>query len=1440
MHKIRTLLFVVTGLALLAACAEERDPIHRVQPNALSKTFFVGAIADRTDDPEFYMRTSVVDVDAGAGADGMFTSSDAQPTVRVRFEITEKLVLARLSYERIEDTDYAGVKNTESGQIVAGYAVEKHFDIRRDYNPSTGEEYNVVVENDADRAWNEREHFRVDWSRNLVTDGYELDTLAQLGIYYGVEFEAMAYYVSEPGHPDAPVFDTKRGYFDVTNKAYAKPQTIEDPWWGTFPACWLVGYFPQTNCNPSELTLRQSYLRVVDSDYETLVYDGTKMDMFGVFTVDRYGYDRGHGIVDDRWQRFAARWDLFERSHVDPPVLCATSTTTPVGADPHRDEDGDGTEDECATVGRGSRCDAVTHSCTIPVRDRKLRTVAWHAGPGHPADLFASSAEALASWNDAVRVALLGARLVECQRTGEADCAAQMGWPAVWSDDFVPPRGDASLAEVRDVFVMCHNPVDPAAGDDVAVCGPAGTAPRLGDLRYNLINVIQDVEAMSPWGIMMDAEDPLSGQKISGSVNVWGAVIDRAAASIVELLALLNEQTAPESFIKGEDVSDWVASNQLGAAADRRGMAMSAQEVASRKAAFDPAVLAPYWAGLASPHGPAGPNGKKMHPRLRHRLRAKALTDHGRLGPGNAALSQRVRSLRGSALEAQLVTPEQLQSAGYDPKGDVGPEALRRASPFGAKHPVNRRAWRRAKRIGHAKRHACRLEGPEPDSLLGLAKRARTLFPLPDPNDPAAVQAHRDQVYQWAREGFNRGVMAHEIGHSMGLRHNFSASFDALNYAPEYWQLRTANNTAPDDCQPGNLDGASCTGPRWRDPLTTEEIEGNIGQYATTSVMDYPGDSSQDMILPGKYDRAAVRFIYGGTVDVWADEGVSVLDGAPEQAKAYELTAFTTAPGLFGVYYFPPIDVADPYAFVHYSRYADRFDLVRDCAPDPEAPLGTRCGQAPLELADYRDLTDFVDDPDYVSFDWARQARALAPGGRVRRGYMFSSDEYSDAGNVPTFTSDAGADAYEQVRFLESQYENRYVLDAFRRGRVQFNSDDVSWRLQARYLDNIQQIAKTFAFGALLDGDPTAPSAGFDDDGYYGPLSLAASAAFDLFARTATRPEPGFYCPASLCYGVQPFGVSTELYTADPVALPDVYLYDFRVALGDGRYLHNDYDYAQGYFWGDYQTQVGTYYDKIWATYYLAEAYDYFISSAKEDFTDSRYKNVSFATVYPSQVRRLYSNLLTGDFDAYAPHALPETLPNDTPLVQVSYPDYLAVGDTPARPSGALLIDPNHAFNEQIYAMVWGSIFFPSNWSQQWVHEARIAMLPSETPDWPPNEIVAFTDPVSSITYRARNYGTETVAGQVVQRAAGARMLQWANRLLTVAYIVSRDGQGEAILDAQGQPTLIVDGNGQPQLDVTNVGADKALARYVDQIDTFRELTAHFEQSLTDEDLPQP
>src|SRR5262249_5064480 len=145
---------------------QEQQPINRVQPDYFDKSFFIGQqYLDSSDDPEFYFQGTLVDVGYGAGQEGLFTSTYAQPVSRVRWSITEDHLLARLSYERVANSDGKGSGGpVENGIIVASYKIVKHFDIALDYNPQTGERNNVYVENDQDRKWFERQYMRVDWS----------------------------------------------------------------------------------------------------------------------------------------------------------------------------------------------------------------------------------------------------------------------------------------------------------------------------------------------------------------------------------------------------------------------------------------------------------------------------------------------------------------------------------------------------------------------------------------------------------------------------------------------------------------------------------------------------------------------------------------------------------------------------------------------------------------------------------------------------------------------------------------------------------------------------------------------------------------------------------------------------------------------------------------------------------------------------------------------------------------------------------------------------------------------------------------------------------------------------------------------------------------------------------------------------------------------------
>lgn len=356
------------ALVLLGGCAEERPPIDRVQPYALDKTFFVGQdFVGTDDDPEFWTQGTLIDVGYGASQGGLFTSTYAQPVARLRWQITEDMLIGRISYERIDGTDGRGInedgaERVQDGVIAVAFRILSHFDIMNAYNPTTGEELNIRNENMSDRPWYERKYMRVDWTRNLNMDSYDFDTLSLLGLYGGLIYEPLAYDITDPHHPHAPLFDFKDGYFDVTNKAFVRPQEIDlsSFGWGikSFPACFLDPDFlngsgPAANCNPVEITIRHSFRRVVDTDFEPKNIDGYRFSAFGAFNQERTGYARNYGMTDAQWRRLQARYNIWQRNHYyDNPeemtghIACNTPETTAYGADANVDADNNGTADE--------------------------------------------------------------------------------------------------------------------------------------------------------------------------------------------------------------------------------------------------------------------------------------------------------------------------------------------------------------------------------------------------------------------------------------------------------------------------------------------------------------------------------------------------------------------------------------------------------------------------------------------------------------------------------------------------------------------------------------------------------------------------------------------------------------------------------------------------------------------------------------------------------------------------------------------------------------------------------------------------------------------------------------------------------------------------------------------------------------------------------------
>ncbi len=609
------------GLAFLAALTavtfagcSQKPPVNRVGVNVVQKDIFQGS---------WYVARTVVDVDYEAAGAGTYPGDAAYDNAsqifgfsipRIRWVIDENFLYAYRDYELIAGIDGAPIEpGNKVGHPVAAYNIESHFDIKREYNSVTGEEYNVVVENDVDRRWYERDYMRVDWSKNLLPGyyGQTFQLYEILGLWTRESTDMYVQSLSE--FPDSwrPQFqympcdgssdtseactevdrdfadDYEKGelyHMSFVGQELLSPGLVPDPFTGTMVNWCASIYSDAPTCNTNAVYVRTSFLKVSDKrQYERTNWTDTRFEHAGYFRLEQKTYDRSLAADDPAYgytdfKNYAAiRHNIWKQ---------------------WTDESGN----------------------SIPYTDREVRPIVWYSSYELPAHLVRPSYAIVGEWNSSLMSTIRRLRgqpeaeypRIACQTdnpdaycfcsvdpdTGEqllpdtdgdgaGDCAGRY-------DAFETPE-QATMRGVTNPY-DCHVEVPDGAEPDLnnpgltdedfygwygahmvgtecatvlrmntcnraAVAENGGTKDGLdcqerGDLRYKLLSYV-DQPGTAFLGIATLRGDPVTGEVIAGDANIGGPALDGYRTYALEHYDLINGDLSEQELLTGEDVRSY-------------------------------------------------------------------------------------------------------------------------------------------------------------------------------------------------------------------------------------------------------------------------------------------------------------------------------------------------------------------------------------------------------------------------------------------------------------------------------------------------------------------------------------------------------------------------------------------------------------------------------------------------------------------------------------------------------------------------------------------------------------------------------------------------------------------------------------------------------------------------------------------------------------------
>jgi hypothetical protein len=1392
---LATTMAIVGTLGTLGACSTRNEDLNRIVDPYWSKAYFA-------DDNEWYLRSTVVDAPPEHGwisiADGDWLMLE-----KVRWEITQNDLIAWRTYSitpgsELENTP--GADDVYKGQAVAIFPIVDHFDIRREFDPTTGEEGNVVSEN-RDRLWYDRAFIRVDWSSNRVsTFKYHLG-LEEPGYCGGPcvgtgQQQFMIQAAQAPADPKRWRFEDD--YFEITTRHEVAPDILG-----------IVGYYGVAvagDFSSAVIDVRHSFMKVPKSDYEPLPMPGT------VVLED----ENGNEVRDERG--FAKRIPINDRFG-----FFGSLGRTTFDANRGMVQSGQIFNASLFNIWKKTKND---DGSIIPIEQRepKPQAIVYYTNVEHPTQLLNGSRRVAAQWNKVFRETVW--KVNEARYTGALDAD---GIPSDVPEMFVLRQNDCNVANVKSVIEalssshpdlvdeiteqakreIVNNEVVPFDGtiasvearfneangeiDNLQASGlgskgqsftqlqaqetqalhdlericaaleyftggdmtmgraaPADVVPfryqRLGDNRYSMMNLLVG-DFQSGWlGLGPPYADPETGETISATANMAINLLDRYAARAAQYVAALNGETNPVDLQYGFDIAKYNNQKLLeNSKLVTRRASQEARESVSR--AFSA-----------------------------RRGEGELLKE---ISPGRA--EARMSRVIGTEMEQQLITEDDVALFGAVDPRDAATVGLDEGM-LNAVSPLRNPALRHLGREIEQK-------------VIRMGQRAADPPEMINGFLIGQAVAYKDMSYaerlKKLREDMYVAVALHEVGHNVGMFHNFAGSTDAINFGEFFWEVQDLPTDIDDAitqlvalgdeksqkrlAQLNNCNAViASAGPEFDSSgMTTQEcLRQSEGVYS--SIMDYHGQWNADFNGLGPYDFAANKFAYGRLLEVFPTENLAPdIDQPGEMKKNIFYNDWRNIPEMFN-----GADRAARVQQMHDRRYV-RMDWTTSSTR--QAPLANE--------VPYRFGWGAYPEPTVKVFDFGPDTRSNAA---FKLTNYYQNFFFSHFARNRLWDFDAVSGAIGQDDDVMSDFTEKMQWFFF------YNATDPAFEGTYAYEDFLATTIEGLNHFAHVIAEPNS-----------GDFHTLPN--FQLFGATNLSPDERSTAPLNVAIPWSNLGfcdaqiINTAGFadSDDTGAAPDrdvEFMADPQpgyaagnVPLGEGRPFFVGFtdDYVDFYI-----RYVGHYWTKQYAIINLALNQAFFPRVDVD--ADWRTYDVSWYRMFPREVSKLYRALVTQDdislggfLDANGNYVRPDLIPT---------PDTV---DT----TGMTRVLPQIAINHNYYAYLLANIFLdsPTDDTVDLTKSMQIAVDgatddvrayddaeardAANCPEFDPTNpehlfdppacktVLSFTHPTTGITYRGLKVGEFPVAFDMIKRL---NLLKYRFERLDAC---SRDLEDNGVLD---------------------------------------------------------